>query len=149
MIVLTLYLLLVIQGDGDQERLKRQQELTALNLYQLQQLQYQYHLRYSGRTSDTLLSDITFTQTQIQHPSFNFAVIDLSNLFFYINISKESIKTIFSHFPCSPAFLLSGSSMLMPWPSRKLQPLAQLLFNSSSSTNSRSTCYYSNTRHSR
>lgn len=34
------------QGDaGDQERLKRQQELTALNLYQLQQLQYQYLLR--------------------------------------------------------------------------------------------------------
>ncbi|KAM9428653.1 GRB10-interacting GYF protein 2-like isoform 25-T25 [Salvelinus alpinus] len=33
-------------GDaGDQERLKRQQELTALNLYQLQQLQYQYLLR--------------------------------------------------------------------------------------------------------
>ncbi|XP_029686962.1 GRB10-interacting GYF protein 2-like [Takifugu rubripes] len=33
-----------LQGDGDQERLKRQQ-LTALNLYQLQQLQYQYLLR--------------------------------------------------------------------------------------------------------
>uniref|UniRef100_A0A7N8XXR7 GRB10 interacting GYF protein 2 n=1 Tax=Mastacembelus armatus TaxID=205130 RepID=A0A7N8XXR7_9TELE len=33
-------------GDGDQERLKRQQELTALNLYQLQQLQYQYLLRH-------------------------------------------------------------------------------------------------------
>ncbi|KAJ8357476.1 hypothetical protein SKAU_G00202700 [Synaphobranchus kaupii] len=32
-------------GDVDQERLKRQQELTALNLYQLQQLQYQYMLR--------------------------------------------------------------------------------------------------------
>ncbi|XP_036410388.1 GRB10-interacting GYF protein 2 isoform X2 [Megalops cyprinoides] len=32
-------------GDVDQERLKRQQELTALNLYQLQQLQYQYILR--------------------------------------------------------------------------------------------------------
>ncbi|XP_020321960.1 GRB10-interacting GYF protein 2 isoform X4 [Oncorhynchus kisutch] len=33
-------------GDaGDQERLKLQQELTALNLYQLQQLQYQYLLR--------------------------------------------------------------------------------------------------------
>ncbi|XP_037131060.1 GRB10-interacting GYF protein 2 isoform X2 [Syngnathus acus] len=34
-----------LQGDADQERLKRQQELTALNLYQLQQLQYQYLLR--------------------------------------------------------------------------------------------------------
>ncbi|XP_024129558.1 GRB10-interacting GYF protein 2 isoform X2 [Oryzias melastigma] len=34
-----------LQSDGDQERLKRQQELTALNLYQLQQLQYQYLLR--------------------------------------------------------------------------------------------------------
>ncbi|XP_039618179.1 GRB10-interacting GYF protein 2 isoform X2 [Polypterus senegalus] len=34
-----------ILGDLDQERLKRQQELTALNLYQLQQLQYQYLLR--------------------------------------------------------------------------------------------------------
>ncbi|XP_061776340.1 GRB10-interacting GYF protein 2 isoform X3 [Nerophis ophidion] len=34
-----------LQGDGDQERLKRQQELTTLNLYQLQQLQYQYLLR--------------------------------------------------------------------------------------------------------
>ncbi|KAM3865857.1 GRB10-interacting GYF protein 2 [Diretmus argenteus] len=34
-----------LQGDGNQERLKRQQELTALNLYQLQQLQYQYLLR--------------------------------------------------------------------------------------------------------
>ncbi|MGH0136177.1 UNVERIFIED_CONTAM: hypothetical protein FKN15_059736 [Acipenser sinensis] len=32
-------------GDLDQERLKRQQELTALNLYQMQQLQYQYLLR--------------------------------------------------------------------------------------------------------
>lgn len=36
----------VTQGDGDQERLKRQQELSAVNLYQLQQLQYQYLLRY-------------------------------------------------------------------------------------------------------
>ncbi|KAM3604099.1 uncharacterized protein V6R79_006295 [Siganus canaliculatus] len=34
-----------LQGDGDQERVKRHQELTALNLYQLQQLQYQYLLR--------------------------------------------------------------------------------------------------------
>ncbi|XP_068196771.1 GRB10-interacting GYF protein 2 [Antennarius striatus] len=34
-----------LQGDGDQERLKRQQKLNALNLYQLQQLQYQYLLR--------------------------------------------------------------------------------------------------------
>ncbi|XP_069548072.1 GRB10-interacting GYF protein 2 isoform X3 [Brachyistius frenatus] len=34
-----------LQREGDQERLKRQQELTALNLYQLQQLQYQYLLR--------------------------------------------------------------------------------------------------------
>ncbi|XP_014188274.1 GRB10-interacting GYF protein 2 isoform X9 [Haplochromis burtoni] len=34
-----------LQGDGDQERLKRHQELTALNLYQLQQFQYQYLLR--------------------------------------------------------------------------------------------------------
>ncbi|XP_064194349.1 GRB10-interacting GYF protein 2-like isoform X5 [Anguilla rostrata] len=32
-------------GDVDQARLKRQQELTALNLYQLQQLQYQYLIR--------------------------------------------------------------------------------------------------------
>lgn len=40
----------VMQGDGDQERLKRQQELTALNLYQLQQLQYQYLLRYASDT---------------------------------------------------------------------------------------------------
>uniref|UniRef100_A0A3Q1I7U4 GYF domain-containing protein n=1 Tax=Anabas testudineus TaxID=64144 RepID=A0A3Q1I7U4_ANATE len=38
-----------LQGD-DQERLKRQQELTALNLYQLQQLQYQYLLRYASDT---------------------------------------------------------------------------------------------------
>lgn len=36
-----------MQGDGDQERLKRQQELTAVNLYQYQQLQYQYLLRYT------------------------------------------------------------------------------------------------------
>ena len=42
-----------MQGDGDQERLKRQQELTALNLYQLQQLQYQYLLRYTQLWSDT------------------------------------------------------------------------------------------------
>ncbi|XP_028988113.1 GRB10-interacting GYF protein 2 isoform X3 [Betta splendens] len=34
-----------LQSDGDQERLKRHQELTALNLYQLQQLQFQYLLR--------------------------------------------------------------------------------------------------------
>ncbi|KAJ3594407.1 hypothetical protein NHX12_003714 [Muraenolepis orangiensis] len=34
-----------LQADGDQERLKRHQELTALNLYQLQQLQYQYLIR--------------------------------------------------------------------------------------------------------
>uniref|UniRef100_A0AAQ6AEQ6 GYF domain-containing protein n=1 Tax=Amphiprion ocellaris TaxID=80972 RepID=A0AAQ6AEQ6_AMPOC len=42
-----------LQADGDQERLKRQQELTALNLYQLQQLQYQYLLRYATLTSDS------------------------------------------------------------------------------------------------
>uniref|UniRef100_A0A3P8XME8 GYF domain-containing protein n=1 Tax=Esox lucius TaxID=8010 RepID=A0A3P8XME8_ESOLU len=35
----------LLSDAGDQERLKRQQELTALNLYQLQQLQYQYLLR--------------------------------------------------------------------------------------------------------
>ncbi|KAK2900525.1 hypothetical protein Q8A67_008640 [Cirrhinus molitorella] len=34
-----------IQGDADQERLKRQQELNALNMYQLQQIQYQYLIR--------------------------------------------------------------------------------------------------------
>lgn len=45
-----------------------------------------------------------------------------------------------------PIFLHLGSSMLRPWPSRKLQLLAQLLFSSSSSTNSRSTCFNSNTR---
>lgn len=44
-----------MQGDGDQERLKRQQELTALNLYQLQQLQYQYLLRYARLRSDILI----------------------------------------------------------------------------------------------
>ncbi|KAI5615311.1 GRB10-interacting GYF protein 2 isoform X1 [Silurus asotus] len=32
-------------GDADQERLKRQQELNALSIYQLQQLQYQYIIR--------------------------------------------------------------------------------------------------------
>lgn len=37
-----------MQADGDQERLKRHQELTALNLYQLQQLQYQYLIRYTS-----------------------------------------------------------------------------------------------------
>lgn len=42
----------VTQGDGDQERLKRQQELSALNLYQLQQLQYQYLLRYTQLGAD-------------------------------------------------------------------------------------------------
>ncbi len=52
-----------MQGDGDQERLKRQQELTALNLYQLQQLQYQYLLRYARLTSDT------FIYLQLQHDS--------------------------------------------------------------------------------
>ncbi|MEQ2168899.1 hypothetical protein GOODEAATRI_019410 [Goodea atripinnis] len=47
-----------LQADGDQERLKRQQELTALNLYQLQQLQYQYLLRYltSPKRNPTALS---------------------------------------------------------------------------------------------
>ncbi|XP_052403632.1 GRB10-interacting GYF protein 2 isoform X2 [Carassius gibelio] len=34
-----------ILGDADQERIKRQQEINALNMYQLQQLQYQYLLR--------------------------------------------------------------------------------------------------------
>uniref|UniRef100_A0A8D2ZCU3 GYF domain-containing protein n=1 Tax=Scophthalmus maximus TaxID=52904 RepID=A0A8D2ZCU3_SCOMX len=43
-----------LQGDGDQERLKRQQELTALNLYQLQQLQYQYLLRYAKSQQSAL-----------------------------------------------------------------------------------------------
>ncbi|XP_051553277.1 GRB10-interacting GYF protein 2-like isoform X4 [Myxocyprinus asiaticus] len=32
-------------GDAEQERLKRQQEINALNMYQLQQMQYQYLLR--------------------------------------------------------------------------------------------------------
>ncbi|XP_051984678.1 GRB10-interacting GYF protein 2-like isoform X5 [Xyrauchen texanus] len=32
-------------GDAEQERLKRQQEMNALNMYQLQQMQYQYLLR--------------------------------------------------------------------------------------------------------
>nr|XP_017214143.1 GRB10-interacting GYF protein 2 isoform X1 [Danio rerio] len=34
-----------ILGDADQERMKRQQEINALNMYQLQQMQYQYLLR--------------------------------------------------------------------------------------------------------
>uniref|UniRef100_A0A4W6DLX7 GRB10 interacting GYF protein 2 n=1 Tax=Lates calcarifer TaxID=8187 RepID=A0A4W6DLX7_LATCA len=48
-----------LQGDGDQERLKRQQELTALNLYQLQQLQYQYLLRYVSPRSDNFMKNLT------------------------------------------------------------------------------------------
>ncbi|XP_051989276.1 GRB10-interacting GYF protein 2 isoform X3 [Xyrauchen texanus] len=32
-------------GDAEKERLKRQQEMNALNMYQLQQMQYQYLLR--------------------------------------------------------------------------------------------------------
>ncbi|KAK1790933.1 hypothetical protein P4O66_014771 [Electrophorus voltai] len=35
-----------VLGDADQERMKRQQELNALSMYQLQQLQYQYMLRH-------------------------------------------------------------------------------------------------------
>uniref|UniRef100_A0A4W4DUU6 GYF domain-containing protein n=1 Tax=Electrophorus electricus TaxID=8005 RepID=A0A4W4DUU6_ELEEL len=35
-----------VLGDADQERMKRQQELNALSMYQLQQLQYQYMLRF-------------------------------------------------------------------------------------------------------
>lgn len=42
-----------------------------------------------------------------------------------------------------------GSSMHRPLPGRRLQFSVQLLFNSSSNTNSRSTCFYSNTRLSR
>lgn len=40
-----------------------------------------------------------------------------------------------------------GSSMHRLWPSRKLQLSTQLLYNNSSSTNSRSAWFYSNTRH--
>uniref|UniRef100_A0A672PTK9 GYF domain-containing protein n=1 Tax=Sinocyclocheilus grahami TaxID=75366 RepID=A0A672PTK9_SINGR len=38
-----------ILGDEAQERMKRQQEINVLNMYQLQQLQYQYLLRYDDR----------------------------------------------------------------------------------------------------
>lgn len=47
MIFIVILFSYVLKGDGDQERLKRHQELTALNLYQLQQFQYQYLLRYA------------------------------------------------------------------------------------------------------
>uniref|UniRef100_A0A3Q3AK25 GRB10 interacting GYF protein 2 n=1 Tax=Kryptolebias marmoratus TaxID=37003 RepID=A0A3Q3AK25_KRYMA len=56
-----------LQSDGDQERLKRQQELTALNLYQLQQLQYQYLLRCAAVTPNT--SHPTHYNHHIQHNS--------------------------------------------------------------------------------
>ncbi|XP_047224490.1 GRB10-interacting GYF protein 2 isoform X2 [Girardinichthys multiradiatus] len=60
-----------LQADGDQERLKRQQELTALNLYQLQQLQYQYLLRqqYAQALAQqkTLVLNSAPVQQQQQH----------------------------------------------------------------------------------
>ncbi|XP_027876559.1 GRB10-interacting GYF protein 2 isoform X6 [Xiphophorus couchianus] len=60
-----------LQADGDQERLKRQQELTALNLYQLQQLQYQYLLRqqYAQALAQqkTLVLNSAPLQQQQQH----------------------------------------------------------------------------------
>uniref|UniRef100_A0A673HB02 PERQ amino acid-rich with GYF domain-containing protein 2-like n=1 Tax=Sinocyclocheilus rhinocerous TaxID=307959 RepID=A0A673HB02_9TELE len=43
-----------ILGDEDQERMKRQQEINVLNMYQLQQLQYQYLLRYDDRQTPEL-----------------------------------------------------------------------------------------------
>lgn len=65
-----------MQGDGDQERLKRQQELTALNLYQLQQLQYQYLLRYTQLWSDTFYSfaDAAWNKIQIHMYSLSHCV---------------------------------------------------------------------------
>lgn len=40
------YVCVCVKGDADQERIKRQQELNALSIYQLQQMhQYQYILR--------------------------------------------------------------------------------------------------------
>uniref|UniRef100_A0AAY4EWD0 GYF domain-containing protein n=1 Tax=Denticeps clupeoides TaxID=299321 RepID=A0AAY4EWD0_9TELE len=55
-----------ILGDVDQERIKRQQELTALNIYQIQQLQYQYLL---SSVWDLPIDSVAPAQTieQIQH----------------------------------------------------------------------------------
>uniref|UniRef100_A0A673H7R6 PERQ amino acid-rich with GYF domain-containing protein 2 n=1 Tax=Sinocyclocheilus rhinocerous TaxID=307959 RepID=A0A673H7R6_9TELE len=47
-----------ILGDADQERMKRQQEINALNMYQLQQLQYQYLLR-TPEPQQSLLPPVT------------------------------------------------------------------------------------------
>ncbi|XP_076000686.1 GRB10-interacting GYF protein 2 isoform X3 [Genypterus blacodes] len=65
-----------LQGDGDQERLKRQQELTALNLYQLQQLQYQYLLRQQyaqalAQQKAAALSSAPLQQQQQQQQQIN------------------------------------------------------------------------------
>uniref|UniRef100_A0A671R607 PERQ amino acid-rich with GYF domain-containing protein 2 n=1 Tax=Sinocyclocheilus anshuiensis TaxID=1608454 RepID=A0A671R607_9TELE len=47
-----------ILGDADQERMKRQQEINALNMYQIQQLQYQYLLR-TPEPQQSLLPPVT------------------------------------------------------------------------------------------
>lgn len=62
-----------MQGDGDQERLKRQQELTSVNLYQYQQLQYQYLLRYSHSTG--------FSGTAALHPTVTPLTLPFKHLF--------------------------------------------------------------------
>lgn len=62
-----------MQGDGDQERQKRQQELTAVNLYQYQQLQYQYLLRYSHSAG--------FSGTATLHPTVTPLTLAFKHLF--------------------------------------------------------------------
>ncbi|XP_056148680.1 GRB10-interacting GYF protein 2 isoform X2 [Lampris incognitus] len=66
-----------LQGDGDQERLKRQQELTALNLYQLQQLHYQYLLRQQyalAQQKAAALSSAPLQQQQQQQQQINLLI---------------------------------------------------------------------------
>ncbi|KAL0965950.1 hypothetical protein UPYG_G00288560 [Umbra pygmaea] len=66
----------LLSDAGDQERLKRQQELTALNLYQLQQLQYQYVLRQQyaqalAQQKAQVLSSAPHQQQQQQQQQIN------------------------------------------------------------------------------
>lgn len=85
---------LVMQGDGDQERLKRQQELTALNLYQLQQLQYQYLLRYT-RLQITLVSVCSCSAVVcvIREKCLNLVIY---NMPYFLDSVKKSVKALTS-----------------------------------------------------
>ncbi|XP_028328195.1 LOW QUALITY PROTEIN: GRB10-interacting GYF protein 2 [Gouania willdenowi] len=114
-----------LQGDGGQERVKRQQELSALNLYQLQQLQFQYLLRQQyaqvlAQQKAAALSSAPLQQQQQHEQQINLLLQQYQTL--KIRASENPLPPV----TCSLSVPDSGSVWEMQNPSSQASCAAAL-----------------------